>query len=60
MNDNEPYIYYVKCKGHPNLAIQACSREEYRKVLADFKKDTDLKITEVEILSVEDYKRKYR
>ena len=60
MNDNEPYIYCVKCKGHPNLAIQACSREEYRKVLADFKKDTDLKITEVEILSVEDYKRKYR
>ena len=61
MITDEPYIYYVRCNNHPNLAIQANSREEYKGMLDDYKSEVgNLDIVEVEIMTVEEYKRRYK
>lgn len=37
MITDEPYIYYVRCNNHPNLAIQANSRRSIRVCLTIIK-----------------------
>lgn len=58
--EEEPYIYYVRCKNHPSLAIQANSKEEYKAMLDDFRAENDIKIIDVEVMTVAEYKRRYK